>query len=165
MFPTRCFAHRFFTPRYFPPGVPDTRVPLLRIVLTWEPSVRFAFSPGDRSMPLKKTLRLIRGQDLILEGVMCPPHDMTGWSLAFTVRDSAGGTVVLGKTTPADIGIIDPGRGRVQIVLARGDTLPLTPTAALAAGKGYVWDLKRTDNGRNLVLALGQMLLEQEISV
>ena len=165
MFPTRYFAYRYFAPRCYPPGAPDTRFALLRFVLTWQPSVRFGFVPGDRAMPLEKTLRLIRGQDLLLEGVMTPPRSVAGWSLAFTVRDAPGGDVVVTKTTPSGIRLADPGRGRVQVTLAKSDTEALTVSRALPAGKGYVWDLKRTDSGHALVLARGQMVLEQEISV
>ena len=47
------------------------------------------------------------------------------------------------------------------MALARDDTASLAVSDALTAGKAYVWELTRTDTGRHLVLASGQLLLEE----
>jgi hypothetical protein len=36
-------------------------------------------------------------------------------------------------------------------------------TSGLAKGKGYVWELTRTDSGYQTVLARGELILEQEV--
>jgi hypothetical protein len=109
-------------------------------------------------MPPEKTLHLLAGQPVTLLAQAAPPSDMTGWTLAFVVRDAIAGTVVLTKTT--GIAFDDAGRGIVRIALAAADTASLTPSAGLAAGKGYVWDLRRTDTGFERTLAGGSLILE-----
>ena len=82
---------------------------------------------------------------------------------SFVVKDALGGTAKLSKTVGGGITITDGPRGIVTIALAKGDTSSLTVTTALADGLGYVWEIKRTDSGSNLVLARGQLILEQEV--
>lgn len=115
-------------------------------------------------MPPEQILRLIRAQDLTLRASLSPPRDVTGWAVTFQVRDGLGGASVLVKTVGAGITLTDPGRGVLTIALAKADTEALTVSGALPAGKGYVWDVKRTDPGHNVVLARGQLILEQEVT-
>lgn len=115
-------------------------------------------------MPPEQTLRIIRAQDLTLKARLSPPRDVTGWSVTFQVRDALGGSSVLSKTVGSGITISDAGQGILSIALAKADTSGLTVSSSLAAGKGYVWDVKRTDAGSNVVLARGQLVLEQEVT-
>lgn len=115
-------------------------------------------------MPPEKTLRLIRARDVVLRGVATPPRDLRRWALAFTVRDGAGGTVVLAKTTGAGIVVDDPGRGLVKIAVASADTAGLALSDA-TNGKRYVWDLVRTDANVRETLARGQLVLEGEVAL
>lgn len=114
-------------------------------------------------MPPEQTLRLIRAQDIVLKASLSPPRDITGWSIRFEMRDRLGGSSVLVKTVGSGITISDAGRGIVSIALAKANTSGLTVSADLAAGAGYVWEIRRTDSGHTLVLARGQMILEREI--
>ena len=114
-------------------------------------------------MPPEQTIRLIRAQDLTIKATMSPPRDITGWSIRFEVRDALGGTSALSKTTASGITISDGGKGMLSIALAKADTSSLTVSASLAAGKGYVWEVRRTDAGSTAVLARGQLILEQEV--
>ena len=109
-------------------------------------------------MPPEKTLHVLAGQPVTLLAQAAPPSDMTGWTLALVVRDAIAGTVVLTKTT--GISFDDAGRGAVRIEMAADDTSSLTPSASLAAGKGYVWDLRRTDAGFERSIAGGSLILE-----
>jgi hypothetical protein len=109
-------------------------------------------------MPPEKTLRLVVGRPVTLDGQAAPPGDMTGWTLAFVIRDAIAGSVVLTKTT--GITLDDAGRGNVRIALAADDTSSLTPSAGLSASKGYVWDLRRTDAGFERSIAGGALILE-----
>ena len=93
-------------------------------------------------MPLERTLRFARGRAIAFLGRAAPPHELTGWALAFAVRD------------------VDAGRGLVRVEVTAADTTSMTPSDGLAAGQGYVWDLSRTDAGLEQTLAAGQLVLE-----
>ena len=108
-------------------------------------------------MPPEQTLRIIRAQDLTIRATMNQPRDVTGWSVSFTMRDSLGGTAHITKTVGSGITIADAGKGVLDIALAKADTSSL-------AIQSYVWDVKRTDTGSNVVLARGQLILEQEVT-
>jgi len=114
-------------------------------------------------MPPEQTLRIIRAQDLTLRGSLSPPRDITDWTVTFEVEDKLAGSAVITKTVGSGVTLADAGKGVLEITLAKADTASLTVTSALAAGKGYVWEIKRTNAGNNLVLARGQLILEQEV--
>jgi hypothetical protein len=114
-------------------------------------------------MAPEQTIRTIRAQDLTLRCTMSPPRDMTGWTITFKVQDALAGTDKITKTVGSGVTITDGPRGIITIALAKADTSGLTVTTSLAAGKGYVWEIKRTTSGSNLVLARGQLILEQEV--
>src|SRR5438105_4775066 len=114
-------------------------------------------------MAPEQTLRLIRSQDLTLRAALTRPRDITGWAVSFIVRPVLGGSASITKTVGSGITLADPGKGVLTIALAKADTSGLTVSSALAAGQGYVWEIKRTDSGSNVVLARGQLILEQEI--
>jgi hypothetical protein len=103
----------------------------------------------------EQTLRMIRAQDLILQFTMSQPTDITGWSITFAVLTALGGSTQISKTVGNGIAITDAGRGVIQVTLAKNDTLGLPI-------QEYVWALKRTDAGNNLMLARGELVLEQE---
>ncbi len=114
--------------------------------------------------PSEQNIQIIRNQDLILRFRMSPPRDITGWTIAFTVRNQLGGTGVLSKTTSAGITLMTPATGILQVSLAASDTSSLSPSSALGSGQGYVWDLVRTDSGSRVILARGELILEQEVT-
>lgn len=115
-------------------------------------------------MSPEQTLRIIRAQDLTIRAAMVKPRDMTGWAISFTVKTKLGGSTSLTKTVGGGVTIKDAGRGIIEISLAKADTSSLTVTNSLASGEGYVWDIKRIDSGANVVLARGQLILEQEVT-
>ena len=103
----------------------------------------------------EQSIRIIRSQDLILQFTMAAPTDITGWSVTFLVLSALGGATQITKTVGAGITLTDAGRGVLQVTLSKADTIAL-------AIQDYVWGLKRTDNGNNLMLARGELILEQE---
>jgi hypothetical protein len=103
----------------------------------------------------EQTIRIIRAQDLVFQFTMATPQDITGWSITFAVNDSLGGTNRITKTVGSGITITDPGRGVIQVAIAKTDTNSLNI-------QDYVWGLKRTDAGNNVMLARGELILEQE---
>lgn len=114
-------------------------------------------------MSLSQTLRLVRAQDLQLRFTMDRPTPIAGWSVTFKVCDAPGGAARITKTVSAGVTLTDAARGVLTVTLAKADTANLTVTTALAAGKGYVWELTRTDTGHQTVLARGELVLEQEL--
>lgn len=112
----------------------------------------------------EQVVRIIRDTDFTIKASMSPPKDMTGWAITFTLRDAVGGTSNFTKTVGSGITITDGAKGVITIAVADTDTSALTATRSLAANKGYVWEIKRTDAGFETVLARGQMILEQEIT-
>lgn len=114
-------------------------------------------------MAPEQTIRIIRAQDLSFRCQMTPPRELSGWAISFVVKDSLTGTTRISKSVGGGVTITDGPRGIITIALAKGDTSSLAVTTALASGFGYVWEIKRTDSGSNLVLARGQMILEQEV--
>lgn len=125
---------------------------------------RLDLTMGANTMPPEQLLRIIRSQDLSLRFVMDRPRSISGWSVTFQIRKRLGGTSVLTKTVGSGIALTDTGRGVLTVSLAKADTSGLTLTSGLASGEGYVWDLKRTDAGANVVLARGELVLEQEVT-
>ena len=114
-------------------------------------------------MSLSQTIRMVRAQDLELRFTMDRPAAIAGWAVTFKACDALGGTARITKTVAAGVTLTDTARGVITVALARADTANLTVTTALAAGKGYVWELTRTDSGHQTVLARGELILEQEV--
>jgi hypothetical protein len=108
-------------------------------------------------MPSEQTLEFIRSQDLAITAKFAQPRSISGWSITFQVRDSLGGTSRITKTVGSGITLKDSGRGVIEIALDKADTSSL-------AIQSYVWDIKRTDLGANVVLAMGQLILRQEVT-
>jgi hypothetical protein len=92
------------------------------------------------------------------------PRSIASWSVTFQVKKKLGGTSVISKTVGSGVALTDTGRGIITVSLAKADTSSLTLTSALADGEGYVWNLKRTDSGSNVVLARGELILEEEVT-
>jgi hypothetical protein len=123
-----------------------------------------ALNMGVVDMPPEQLIRIIRGQDLSLRFTMDRPRSVSGWSVSFTLKKKLAGTTVLSKTVGSGVTLTDAGRGVITVSLAKSDLSSATLTTALADGEGYVWDLKRTDSGSNVVLARGELILEEEVT-
>jgi hypothetical protein len=102
-------------------------------------------------MSVTSQLTFFRGEDIALDFTQTPTEDVTGWTIAFTVKDVLGGTTQFSKTAT----IVDGPRGRWRIGIASADT------SGLAVGR-YVWDARRTDSGNKATLADGFLDLRQE---
>lgn len=82
-------------------------------------------------------------------------QDVTGWTLEWVLRESAGfATAVLTKATPTAISIAaDPTHGQIDLTIVAADTLALAP-------KRYYHTLRRTGSGTNKVIAEGEAKLQ-----
>jgi hypothetical protein len=109
-------------------------------------------------MPVVADIRYYFGIHLT---VGCSPFsgvtDITGWTMLLTIRDKIGGTVLLtGGTDDGSIVITDAVAGNFNIVLTT------TQTQTLPA-KTYVYDIHRTDQGFEDLLATGVWQVDAEV--
>lgn len=106
-----------------------------------------------------------------IAAVTAIPQDVSGWSLAWTLRKKLTGAAMIEKLTGSPGGIaitgtynVDPAVNtqRVEVTLADTDTYDpdASPAVNLKAGS-YVYALKRTDDGEETVLAYGKFKLLQ----
>ena len=92
--------------------------------------------------------------------------EITGWALSYQVKryhSDADAAAILSKTTSSGIAIAGafnatPGSNAQRATL----TLTDTDTASLYPGL-YYWELKRTDDGFETVLAYGRMTFFQGV--
>lgn len=104
-------------------------------------------------MSASSHLSFFRGDDVTVYFTMSPPQDITGWTLAFTCRDTLNGTSQFTRTPT----ITDGPRGKFKVTIAKANTDGLT------AGR-YVWDVRRTDSGSYATVADGFIDLKQEVT-
>jgi hypothetical protein len=102
---------------------------------------------------IQSNIVFFQGEDLVLQWALTPPQDITGWTMTGTVKDKLGGTTQFTFT----LSITDAGRGLFQASWSRSNTSGLSPG-------DYVWDVRRTDNGSNTVLANGQAHVKQPVT-
>lgn len=108
---------------------------------------------ASQAMSVPSNISFFQGEDLELDFTLTPPQDMTGWTLTGSVKDKLGGTLQFNPT----VTITDAGRGLFKAVW------PRSSTTALAPGD-YVWDVRRTDAGKNTVLAHGEATCKQPVT-
>lgn len=167
------FLGWFVWPDFFESGLgPGVAVPLppLRITIGYPDRIAVALGYPDRhrvtiwpdtQVPPETTLRLIRATDLTIQARFAAPRVTTDWTVSFTVRDRLGGTAVITKTVGSGITAVS---GGFDVAIAKANTASLDPTQQLDDDEGYVWDLKRTNEGSNVVLARGQLILDREVT-
>ena len=99
-----------------------------------------------------------RGEDKILTVTLDPVVNISGWTLAFTMRLTAGSAeALIEKTTTSGITITDGTHGIFQV------TLDDLETAGLQPGK-YAYDCKRMDAGAEAILVYGTLELLAEVT-
>jgi hypothetical protein len=108
---------------------------------------------ASETMSVPSNLSFFQGEDVQLNFYVTPPTDITGWTLTGTVQNKLGGTTAF-TFTPS---ILDAGRGWIQVTWPRSNTSALTPG-------DYVWDVRRTDSGKNTVLAHGEATVKQPVT-
>ena len=133
------------------------------VPLSCSPEQPIPLSMRADAMPAEQTIKIIRAQDLQLRFTMDRPTALTNWTVTFKVLDGLAGTARITKTVGAGVTLTDATKGIITVALAKADTSALTVTTGLAKGKGYVWELTRTNAGYQTVLARGELVLEQEV--
>ncbi len=105
-------------------------------------------------MARKSTLELYvaADQDVIVDVLQSDevtPQAMTGWTLGFVVRDTAG-NLLFSKASPANIAI-----GNGAATNDRATTAVALADIPTGTGIGHEWALWRTDSGDRTLLAWG----------
>jgi hypothetical protein len=100
-----------------------------------------------------------KGEDVTLTVTMSPATNITGWTLAFTVKQKYGDAIaVVSKSTSSGITITDAVNGVFTVTIASADT-------NLLDQQGYVYDIQRTNAGNRTVLAIGNLTLLPEVTL
>jgi len=113
---------------------------------------------GSATTAVSGNFSIYRGEDVTVTDTMSPATNITGWSLAFTVRKNYGdpNPALIAKTVGAGITITNATNGVFTIAIARADTASLTPGV-------YVYDVQRTDAGNETVLTIGYLTILPEV--
>ena len=108
--------------------------------------------------------KFFRGEDKVLKVTIddgaTPPvaKDITTWTLAFTLRRSAGAEeVLITKTSASGITITNGPGGLCQVAISDTDTASLVP------GK-YAYDVKRMTADAEAILVYGTLTLLPEVT-
>lgn len=159
-------------PWYFEPALPPAvapPLPPLTIAISYPDSVELgmAYSDtveltiGDAMLPPEVTMRWIRARDFTIRARFTKPRTTTDWTVSFTVRDALSGSAVITKTIGLGITEVN---GGFDVAIAKANTSGLTPSRDLDDDEGYVFDLTRTNEGSNVTLARGQIILDREVT-
>ena len=98
-------------------------------------------------MPATDSIEIYKGEDVTLSFTMNPVVDITGWTLEFNIEQS--GTVVLTKSAS----VTDGPNGLFSVSLTDADTDGLA--------NNYTYDVWRTDDGSESVLAIGNFIVHR----
>jgi hypothetical protein len=118
-------------------------------------------SPGGLPMPIVADWECRRGEALVIavqvKDAAGLPVDITGWSLAFTLKREHGDLVALiSKTTVSGITITDGPEGMFEVTVSRAQTLSLSEGF-------YVCDFFRTDSGAEASLTEGEVEVKPSV--
>lgn len=102
-----------------------------------------------------QSLRWAQYEQVTVTVTMSPATSISGWTLAFTVRNSDG-TLMVSKTTASGITITDAGAGIFTIALATADTGAIPPGV-------YDFDVWRTNSGNETRLAYGPLVVDKQV--
>ena len=107
-------------------------------------------------MATKTDITFFRGEDVTL-AVTVTGTIITGWGLSCSIGKGYGQTVAFTKTIGTGIAITDGPGGKFEVSIADTDTDVLRSGA-------YVWDIKRTDAGQEVVLCYGNLDLKPNVA-
>lgn len=92
---------------------------------------------------------IYRGEDITLNFTMDPVVDISGWTLAYTIRDKH----LTGSALASSVGTVTSGASGTF-------TVPITAAQSAAIDPGnYSWDVWRTDSGSASLLAHGDIIV------
>lgn len=127
--------------------------------ITGSVNTQLSFGGSSGSMATIANISFYKGEDVTLTVTMSPATNITGWTLAFTVRKSYGdASALMTKTSGAGITVTDATNGVFKVAIASADSTGLEQRA-------YVFDIQRTDSGSRTVLTIGTLTLLPEVTL
>jgi hypothetical protein len=112
-------------------------------------------------MALATDISWYRGEDILINVSMTPAMDITGWTIAFNVRQNYGdpGSPLITKSTSGgQIALTNAPGGFFAVTINSADTSSLAP-------RGYVYDISRIDSGSESVLCVGNLFLRPGVRI
>jgi hypothetical protein len=115
---------------------------------------------GTKNVATQANIEFYKGEDVVLTVSMSPTTNISGWTLAFTLKKLyTDNTPVFTKTTGGGgITITDSVNGVFTITIASADTSGLDLRA-------YAFDIQRTNAGNRTVLTIGNLTLLPEVNL
>lgn len=102
-------------------------------------------------MATSQNFSCYQGEDVTVTVSLSPATNITGWSLAFTVKRQYGDAAALiAKTVGSGITVVNAATGVFAVALASADT----NNANVGPG-AYPFEITRTDGGSRTVLTIG----------
>lgn len=115
-------------------------------------SPRTVILRASHMQSITQGFRMVIGEDTLLNFQMCPPVDISGWTINMKMVTQQGGGTSVGTISAATI--VDGPRGLFTL------SLPSALTSGLNAGR-YVWDIRADNSGAFMTLADGFLELKQ----
>lgn len=104
-------------------------------------------------MPIKHTLEVFRGEDVVLP--FDADEDITGWTISLLISDELADAT---PTLSVAGSIVSAAAGTIDVSLSKAQTATLTAPV-------YYWELARTNNGAETVLGFGQLTVRPRVGV
>jgi hypothetical protein len=101
----------------------------------------------------QQNISFYKGEDVVLNGVLSPVIDITGWSLQFAVQAVVGQNpiLILKTTSNGGIQIINGPQSLFNVIIHSSDS-------AIPAGV-YYFDVQRIDPGNHRELVIGTLTI------
>lgn len=100
-------------------------------------------------MPIAQTIKIFRGEDIILHFTMTPVEDITGWVISLTVAKNNNMTQ---KVTQQTAVLTSGPNGTFDVYLPKSVTQAIEPDT-------YKYDVWRTNTGEERILSVGDFIV------
>lgn len=100
-------------------------------------------------MPIAQTIKIFRGEDIVLHFTMDPVEDITGWTISFTVAKNYNTST---KVTQATAVLTSGPLGTFDVYLPKSVTEGIEPET-------YKYDVWRTNSGEERILSIGDFIV------
>jgi hypothetical protein len=171
----KTFAQRTFKSRTFASGLwagpgtnqgpsnpvrfVTTRWAQLTYLLRWGATVRPLIG-WSLAMPVGGIeLTMVRGEDVTFTFMPDVPTNITGWSIRWQLRATAGGSISVNKDNVGAGGVLitDSIYGIYTVTVAKADTSGLVIQTL-----PWYWEARRFDAGSSTALSTGTLMIAQE---
>jgi hypothetical protein len=102
-------------------------------------------------MPIVKTIKVSRGEDITINATMTPKKDITGWVISMTVAQAPNDLVKLFQVTAT----ITSGPNGTYSLIITSNQLNIDPGT-------YYYDIFRVNPGNNRILNYGEFVISAD---